>query len=141
MTEEYSDPADEAEFAEAFLLQCKFSDLEREIERNDALEARTPSEDLLKRTRAAELAKDLAAFWSGDAKVMPKLRAQEKAILDCLRSMGYDPKKLPKASNGKWDGVKAECKRKLMDSPLFRGKSTVFDKAWDRMLHYDIEYA
>jgi len=139
MTEEHSDPADEAEFAEAFLLQCKFSDLEREIERNAALVAFTPSEDLLKRTRAAELANAHAAFWSGESKVLPKLRAQEKAILDCLRDMGHDPKKLPKPGNGT-GGPSAECRRKLKDSPLFRGKSTVFDKAWGRMLHYDIEY-
>lgn len=60
-----------------------------------------------------------------------KLRAQEKAILDEIIRLGYDPKNLPRNKAGK-AGVKAEVRQSLTENGLFSGM-TVFDKAWERL--------
>lgn len=58
--------------------------------------------------------------------------AQEARILKELRAMGHDPLQLPQREQGK-AGVKAEVKKRLAKDPLFHSRSTVFDKAWDRL--------
>ena len=60
-----------------------------------------------------------------------KHRLQEKAIVDAIRHLGFDPKALPKHSYTK-PGAKANVRNHLNGPPLFRG-STVFDKAWERL--------
>lgn len=71
---------------------------------------------------------------------MQKQRAQELAILGAIHQLGHNPMLLPM-----WDpknpGVKAEVCKMLKKDPLFRG-STVFDKAWSRLLGFrDIAYS
>lgn len=61
----------------------------------------------------------------------PKLRTQEKTIMDEITNLGYDPKCLPKNETGK-PGVKATVKHALKQNLLFKG-SRVFDKAWERL--------
>ncbi len=61
-----------------------------------------------------------------------KLLAQEEAILNEIRRLGSDPKKLPKNKSGK-PGVKADVRHSLKTNPLFEGV-TVFEKAWERLL-------
>ncbi len=61
----------------------------------------------------------------------PRLREQERAVLAKLVELGYDPKSLPKNSQGK-PGVPAKCKQALSESPLFDG-ATTFKKAWERL--------
>ena len=61
--------------------------------------------------------------------------AQEEAILSAIRDLGYAPTTLPKPPAGK-PGVKAEVRKKLKSHPLFKEKSTVFDKAWERLREF-----
>ena len=56
---------------------------------------------------------------------------QEKAILQEIRKLGYDPKELPK-SKPNAPGVKAQVRIALKLSELFKGKY-VFRKAWERL--------
>jgi len=60
-----------------------------------------------------------------------KMPDQEKAILQEIRKLGYDPKKLPK-SKPNAPGVKAKVRADLRSCDLFVG-SKVFDKAWERL--------
>ena len=62
----------------------------------------------------------------------PKQRAQEKAILAAIESLGHDPKCIPKIINNK-RGVKADVKAYLTGTSLFPDKSTIFQKAWERL--------
>lgn len=60
-----------------------------------------------------------------------KLLEQEKAILDAIKQLGYDPLLLPRRKCGHpW--VKSEVRQLIAsDSELF--ESTSFDKAWERL--------
>jgi len=72
-----------------------------------------------------------------DTKTSPsrqKLRDQEVAILDKIRSRGYQPDALPRNESGK-SGVKSAVRAALANDPLFSG-TTVFDKAWERLRKY-----
>jgi hypothetical protein len=70
----------------------------------------------------------------------PKLRAQEEAILETLKYLNFNPMALPPNTPG-LPGVKAACKKALLKSPLFSGR-TVFDRAWERMRGFsDIKYS
>jgi len=62
-----------------------------------------------------------------------KMHAQEKSILEAIRDLGHDPKSLPKAPYNE-PGVKSKVKNYLKANVFFSGKTTVFDKAWDRLL-------
>jgi hypothetical protein len=66
-----------------------------------------------------------------DIKPIQRGKAQDYVILKTLRSMGYNPLRLPKNPNGK-DGVKAEVRGALKDNKLFTG-TTVFRRAWERL--------
>lgn len=61
----------------------------------------------------------------------PKLRAQEKAILNKLEELQIDPQAVPVPQKGK-AGVKKQVRRGLESNPLFDGITT-FDKAWERL--------
>jgi hypothetical protein len=65
-------------------------------------------------------------------KPQQKMREQEEVILNEIKKLGYDPKKLPEIQSGK-SGVKAVVKGSLQKHTLFEKKSTVFDKAWERL--------
>jgi hypothetical protein len=68
-----------------------------------------------------------------------KHRQQENAIKDEISRLGYNLKSLPENESGK-SGVKNEVRVALQDNPLFGG-TTVFDKAWERLLNFgDIAY-
>ena len=60
-----------------------------------------------------------------------RLRDQEKAIIACLSTLGYDPRQLPKNPSGK-NGIKKQVRDKIAGSPLFTG-ATVFNRAWERL--------
>jgi len=62
---------------------------------------------------------------------VPRLRAQEAAILKALKSKGYDPKMLPPYKKGESE-VKREMYELLNGTKYFIGDS-VFGKAWERM--------
>lgn len=62
---------------------------------------------------------------------VPRSAAQNAAIVAALRERGYDPKALPVVAPGR-AGVKAEIKKILVDSALFKSKK-IFDKAWERL--------
>lgn len=60
---------------------------------------------------------------------------QERLILETVKELGYDSQKLPKYSPGK-AGVRNKVKNEVTSahkSDFVKG-STVFDKAWDRLL-------
>jgi hypothetical protein len=61
-----------------------------------------------------------------------RLRDQEDAILEEIRSQELDPMALPPFRSGH-PGVKADIRESLKNSPLFEG-TTTFDKAWERLL-------
>lgn len=65
----------------------------------------------------------------------PLQRAQEDAILGAIIGLGYTPDALPSQLPGK-SGVKAEVRKILRSHPLFKEKSTVFDKAWERLREF-----
>jgi hypothetical protein len=56
--------------------------------------------------------------------------AQDTAILEAIKTKGYEAKSLPKSKPGK-SGVKATVRAAVATNPLFQG--TVFNKAWDRL--------
>ena len=60
-----------------------------------------------------------------------KLRSQEKAILDTITHLGFDPKSIPKTKSGN-AGVKSSVRSHLTGNDLFVGP-TVFEKAWERL--------
>lgn len=62
---------------------------------------------------------------------VPRLRAQEDAILKALKSKGYDQKMLPPYKKGE-SQVKLEMRELLKETKYFLCNS-VFDKAWERM--------
>ena len=62
---------------------------------------------------------------------LPKLRAQEKAILDAIVDLGLDPKCLPRNGAGK-RGVKFTVRAAMKGNDLFPS-ARVFDKAWERI--------
>lgn len=66
----------------------------------------------------------------------PRMRAQEEAILDELKRIGYDPKNLPANSPGK-PGVKSKVRRVLKVTKLFIGKNT-FKSTWERLAALDL---
>lgn len=63
-----------------------------------------------------------------------KARQQENAILDAIKKLGYNPKKLPELQPGK-AGVKSAVRQLVQHPPLFISVK-VFDTAWDRLLKY-----
>lgn len=60
-----------------------------------------------------------------------RFSAQETAILDMVKSLGYVPTQLPPNSPGK-PGVKSRVKAALGSSGIW-AKTTVFSKAWERL--------
>lgn len=56
---------------------------------------------------------------------------QEDEIIETLKDLGYDPRKLPKYTPGRSD-VKRDVKVKIGTKGIWVG-SSVFDKAWDRL--------
>jgi hypothetical protein len=64
-----------------------------------------------------------------------KLRAQEEAILDAIRSLTYEPKELPKIIPGK-PGIKYQVRGLLKENDLFAGIKT-FDTAWQMLRDFD----
>ena len=58
--------------------------------------------------------------------------AQDDAILNAIRAAGYDPIAMPVNEPG-MPGPKAAIRAAVASNPMFSG-TTVFDKAWDRML-------
>lgn len=60
-----------------------------------------------------------------------KLRDQENAILEQIKALGHDPKKLPAYVRGT-SGVKAAVKKALDSSGLFSA-TTAYNKAWERL--------
>ncbi len=87
-----------------------------------------------------ELASRLTGYASACARVQapvgvtPVQRhvAQEQAVLEEIRKQGHDPLTLPRPQKGR-AGVKAEVCKALKDHPLFKSRSTVFDKTWTRL--------
>ena len=70
---------------------------------------------------------------------LPKLRAQERAILDVITGLGLDPKCLPRNQAGK-PGIKFTVRGALQGKGIF-SSARVFDKAWERSSHDgDIAY-
>jgi hypothetical protein len=61
-----------------------------------------------------------------------RAKAQEAAILKCLRDTGHDPLQLPPEPQGK-PGVKAAARAALGNKGMWAG-TTVFEKAWERLL-------
>lgn len=61
----------------------------------------------------------------------PKMRMQEKAILDEIIRLGYEPQNIPANSSGQ-NGVKHEVRIALEKNALFSG-TTTFDRAWERL--------
>lgn len=66
------------------------------------------------------------------AKPKQKLRLQENIILDEIKKLNLDSKLLPKRLEGS-GGTKLVIRTALKDNALFKGTSTVFDKAWERL--------
>jgi hypothetical protein len=65
-------------------------------------------------------------------KPLPKMRQQEKVILDEIKKLGHDPQKLPKIIPGKpW--VKSDVRQLVQYPPLFISVR-VFDNTWERLL-------
>lgn len=64
---------------------------------------------------------------------LQRTAAQDEAILAALRKNGYEPTELPKPPQGK-PGVKAQIRKELKGKhPLFPVRSTIFEKAWQRL--------
>lgn len=68
-----------------------------------------------------------------NSKQPSKQRQQEQAILNILHALGHNPLSLPQELPGNY-GVKAEVRSATLNSHMFLG-ATVFDKAWERLLH------
>lgn len=65
-------------------------------------------------------------------KPVPRQRAQETAILEKLRELGYDPQALPPYGPGQRSAAKAGVEAALGNKGMWTG-ATVFDKAWGRL--------
>lgn len=64
-------------------------------------------------------------------KPVPKMRQQEDAIIDAIKNLGVDPKKLPVRSPGKpW--IKLEVRELIQNPPLFNN-ANIFNSAWERL--------
>ncbi len=61
-----------------------------------------------------------------------RFTAQETAILNTIKTKGYEALSLPKNIRGK-DGVKKLIRDATASNGLFPSRSTVFDKAWERL--------
>lgn len=70
---------------------------------------------------------------TGTVAPLPRFAAQEASVLAAIESAGYDPRRLPRAGAGR-PGVKSEIRCALKGTSLFVDGSTVFDKAWERLL-------
>lgn len=70
---------------------------------------------------------------TGTGAPLPRFAAQEASVLAAIESAGYDPRRLPRAGAGR-PGVKSEIRCALKGTSLFVDGSTVFDKAWERLL-------
>ena len=60
-----------------------------------------------------------------------KMLDQEKAILNAIKELGVDPAAFPPVAPGV-SGVKSVVRSKLINSPLFKMK-TSFKNTWDRL--------
>lgn len=60
---------------------------------------------------------------------VPRSRAQEDAILNTLRDLGFNPQQLPQPKPGKRSAAKNAARSKLPYT------SNMFDKAWKRLQH------
>ena len=69
---------------------------------------------------------------SASVKPLSHSEAQNKTILDKIRSLGHDPLKFPKNSPGK-PGVKAAVRTALVGIKPFPANGTQFDHAWERL--------
>lgn len=107
------------------------------------LNARNPFITLLSLKRWAQESLNISILAELDnvapIKPLPKMRAQEKVILDAIKKLGHEPQSLPKPLPGK-SGVKAEVRENLLLHPLFKNKTTAFDKAWERLSKEDISF-
>lgn len=67
------------------------------------------------------------------AKTEPTMRAQERLVVEAIRSLGLDPMALPQRKTGKrW--VKSEVRAKVGAGPSNEfGAPTAFDATWDRL--------
>lgn len=88
--------------------------------------------DYLPADEGARLAKLFAPEDAPETRPIGRQRAQEIAILEELRRLGYDPEALPR-----WNakaGPKAQARRELLKSRLdiFQSEG-IFDKAWSRL--------
>ena len=72
-----------------------------------------------------------AIITSDDKPVRKKLRDQENAILEQIKTLGHDPKALPARQPGA-PGVKAAVEKALGSSGLFSA-TTAYSKAWERL--------
>lgn len=64
-------------------------------------------------------------------KPLQRSAAQDSAVLQAIRDLGYDPKNLPANPAGK-PGVKAAVQQILLNDRLFSGP-TIFKKTWERL--------
>ena len=72
-------------------------------------------------------------------KPIQRLPIQEEEIIAMLKTLGYDPLKLPKPRTGTV-GVKSKIRNAVGTKGIWAG-STVFDKAWERLArNADISY-
>ena len=113
------------------------------IDSTATLDARNPFITLLSLKRWAHESLNISILAELDnvapIKPLPKMRAQEKVILDAIKKLGHEPQSLPKPLPGK-SGVKAEVRENLLLHPLFKNKTTAFDKAWERLSKEDISF-
>lgn len=88
--------------------------------------------DYLPADESARLAKLFAPEDAPETRPIGRQRAQEIAILEELRRLGYDPEALPR-----WNakaGPKAQARRELLKSrpDIFQSEG-IFDKGWGRL--------
>ncbi len=76
---------------------------------------------------------------NSSVKSKQKMRQQEIAVLDEIKKLGHDPKRLPKIEHGKLT-LKAQIKKILLNHILFKDKKTVFKHTWERLSEEDIAF-
>lgn len=102
------------------------------------------SEDVQELARALmskDAPEDGESVQPAGTKPIQRSAAQHAAILDAIRKLGHDPQRLPKNEPGK-RGIKAAVRTALEGlNTIFPSRSTVFNKAWGRLLENgDIAY-
>jgi len=106
------------------------------IDSTATLDARNPFITLLSLKRWAHESLNISILNELDTvkpiKTVSMARQQENVILDAIKKLGHDPQNLPKLQAGK-AGVKATIKKTLMNHTLFKDKTTVFKRTWERL--------